>query len=359
MAAATTPSGNLRPKGPRISSDDASSQALSEALGSSLVLIRILGALLLAAFVFSCVFTVKPNEVAVVLRFGKPVGEGRDILRTNGLHFALPYPIDEIVRIGVGDSKIVRATKAWYLVDPAAEAAPVTTTLNPASDGYVLTADGNILHVRATLRYRISDPVGYTFNFAAASNTVENCLNNAIYWSAARTKADSIYGDIASFRDLVKQRVSDQLSLANLGVLIEGLDVERVAPGYVKEFFDGVILAGQTRSSRINEAQGEFDRVTREAKGEADRTVSQGQAAADQLVQGLAAEARFFQDQLETYRQNPALYRDRLRVDTITRILTNSPDKFFLPSRADGERREVRIQLNREPQPQKRPETGR
>jgi hypothetical protein len=82
-------------------------------------------------------------------------------------------------------------------------------------------------------------------------------------------------------------------------------------------------------------------------------------AAADQLVQGLAAEARFFQDQLETYRQNPALYRDRLRVDTITRILTNSSDKFFLPSRADGERREVRIQLNREPQPQKRPELGR
>jgi regulator of protease activity HflC (stomatin/prohibitin superfamily) len=209
------------------------------------------------------------------------------------------------------------------------------------------------------LRYRISDPVAYTFNFAAASNTVENCLNNAIYWSAARTKADSIYGDIASFRDLVKQRVSDQLALANLGVLIEGLDVERVAPGYVKEFFDAVIMAGQARSSRINEAQGEFDRVTREAKGEADRTVSQGQATADQLVQGLAAEARFFQDQLETYRQNPALYRDRLRVDTITRILTNSPDKFFLPSRADGERREVRIQLNREPQPQKRPETGR
>jgi regulator of protease activity HflC (stomatin/prohibitin superfamily) len=157
----------------------------------------------------------------------------------------------------------------------------------------------------------------------------------------------------------VKQRVSDQLILANLGVLIEGLDVERVAPGYVKEFFDAVIMAGQTRSSRINEAQGEFDRVTREAKGEADRTVAQGQAAADQLVQGLAAESRFFEDQLATYRQNPGLYRDRLRVDTITRILTNSPDKFFLPSRADGERREVRIQLNREPQPQKRPETGR
>ena len=66
MADETIPSGNLRAGSPRISPDDASSQALSEALGSSLVLIRILGAFLLAAFVFSCVFTVKPNEVAVV-----------------------------------------------------------------------------------------------------------------------------------------------------------------------------------------------------------------------------------------------------------------------------------------------------
>jgi len=364
MADETIPSGNLRAGSPRISSDDASSQALSEALGSSLVLIRILGAFLLAAFVFSCVFTVKPNEVAVVLRFGKPVGEGRDILRTNGLHFALPYPIDEIVRIGVGDSKVVRTTNAWYTVDPAAEAAGVTAApdnaqLNPSDGGYVLTGDGNILHVRATLRYRIGDPVAYTFNFAAASNIVLNCLNNAISWAASRTKADAIYGDIASFRDAVRQRLSEQLGVANLGVLIEGLDVERVAPGYVKGFFDAVITAGQARSKSINDAQGEYDRVTREAKGEADRIVAQGQAAADQLVQGLAAESRFFTDQLATYRQNPALYRDRLRIETITRILTNAPDKFFLPSRADGGRREVRIQLNREPQPQKRPETPR
>ena len=122
MAEAPPQSGNLRVNNAPLSADDASSQALSEALGSSLLFIRLLGVLLVGAFLFSCVFTVNPNEVAIVLRFGKPVGEDRAMVRTNGLHFALPYPIDEIIRIGVGESKVVRASRAWYAIDPSAEA---------------------------------------------------------------------------------------------------------------------------------------------------------------------------------------------------------------------------------------------
>jgi len=365
MSDAKPTSGDLRPGRPSISADDASSQALSEALGSSLLFVRILGALLLGAFLFSCVFTVNPNEVAIVLRFGKPVGEGRGIIRTNGLHFALPYPVDEIVRIGVGDSKVVRANNAWYAVDPSAEAtgntaAPNVPQLNPAAEGHVITADGNILHVRASMRYRISDPVAYAFRFSSASNIIENALNNAIQWSSVRYKADDIItGDVVGFRDSIRQRVSEMIEKTGLGVTIENLDVERAAPGFVKEYFDAVIAAGQDRNKRINEAQGEYDRITREAEGEARRVVSQGESAADQLVQGIAAEARFFQDQLATYRQNPALYRDRLRVEALTRILTNAPDKFFLPSRSDGDRRELRINLNREPVTPKKPEPPR
>ena len=50
--------GTLRPTvNPVGGTEDASSQALNEALGSSFVLVRLLGVVLVAAFVFSCVFT--------------------------------------------------------------------------------------------------------------------------------------------------------------------------------------------------------------------------------------------------------------------------------------------------------------
>ena len=34
----------------------------------------------------------------------------------------------------------------------------------------------------------------------------------------------------------------------------------------------------------------------------------------------------------------------------LSRVMTNAQEKFFLPARADGQPRELRLQLNREPQ---------
>ena len=43
-----------------------------------------------------------------------------------------------------------------------------------------LTGDGNIIHLRATLRYRINNPINYTLNFVNASNLVQNALDSAL-----------------------------------------------------------------------------------------------------------------------------------------------------------------------------------
>ncbi|MFM8359898.1 MAG: hypothetical protein ACKOET_15240, partial [Verrucomicrobiota bacterium] len=124
------------------------------------------------------------------------------------------------------------------------------------------------------------------------------------------------------------------------------LDVEVAAPLFVKDFFEQVLSAEQDRNKKINEAQGEYDRITREADGEARRIVSGGMVASNALVQSVTADARFFADQLPFYRDNPALFRRRLRVETVTRVLTNAQEKHFLPSAAD----ELRVNLSREPE---------
>lgn len=336
------------------SSDDASSQALNEALGSSFLLVRLLMALLLAAFVFSCVFTVNPNEVAVVLEFGKPKGTGTEMLRTQGLHWAWPYPIDEIVRIPVGESKSIRANAAWYAISPEEEAAgtlpSANSTLRPGADGHTLTSDGNILHVRATMKYRIADPVAYTFQFHDVTNTLANFLNNAIYHASARFTADAaLYKDRSAFTDAIRARLLSLVERANLGVALEPLDVEVSAPLYVKDAFDDVIKAEQDRSKKISEAQGYFDEAVRKADGEASAIRASGMVSSNSLVQAVGAEAKFFRDQLAAYDRAPGLFRERRRIEAVTQVLTNASDKFFLPQRADGKSRELRIQLNREP----------
>lgn len=355
MADPKPASGNLKlTPTPVTSLDDASSQALNEALGSSFFVVRLLMVALLALFVISCVFTVEPNQVAVVLRFGKPVGTGPDMLLKQGLHWALPAPIDEIVRIPVGESKSVRAKNAWYAISPEEEAAgslpSANPTLRPGVDGHTITSDGNILHVRATMKYRISDPVAYTFQFHDVTNTLVNFLNNAIYHASARFTADAaLYRDRTAFTDAIRGRLLSLVERANLGIALDPLDVEVSAPLYVRDAFDEVIKAEQDRSKKISEAKGFSDETVRKAEGEAAAIRSTGMVVSNSLVQAVGAEAKFFLDQLPIYDRNPALFRERKRIEAVTQVLTNAPDKFFLPARADGQARELRLQLNREP----------
>jgi len=111
-------------------------------------------------------------------------------------------------------------------------------------DGYLLTADGNIMHARATLRYRITDAVRYALNFTGASNVVRNALNNALNFAAARHLVDdAVRKDVAGFRDEVRRRLDQTLIAQDLGVVIENLELIPIPPRQVEDAFDAVLGA--------------------------------------------------------------------------------------------------------------------
>src|SRR5258707_1116069 len=62
----------------------------------------------------------------------------------------------------------------------------------PATDGRLRPADNNIVHTRATLTYRIQDPIRYVFSFVSASNAIQNTLDNALLYTAAHFTVDDI-----------------------------------------------------------------------------------------------------------------------------------------------------------------------
>ena len=80
---------------------DAGSQALAEALRSSFAIVKVVMVLLVLLFLASGFFTVGPQERAILLRFGRPVGEGENALLMPGLHWSLPYPIDESIKVSI------------------------------------------------------------------------------------------------------------------------------------------------------------------------------------------------------------------------------------------------------------------
>jgi membrane protease subunit HflK len=334
---------------------DAGSQALAEALRSSFAIIKVVMVLLVLLFLASGFFTVGPQERAILLRFGKPVGEGEAALLLPGLHWSLPYPIDESIKVSISGLQQVSSTVGWYAVSPEQMLAGIEPlaggTLNPIVDGYALTADANIIHTRATLTYRIKDPIRYVFSFVNASNAVQNTLDNALLFAASRFKVDDVLTrDRAGFQEMVRRHVTQSVTRQDLGILVEQCAVDSVPPRQLKDAFANVLKAEVTRRKVLNEARGTENQLTNKASADAESIINLAQSDRARLVGDVAAQAERFQEILPQYRGHPDLFVQQRRTETLGRVLTNVQDKIFLAEGADGKSKELRLLLNREVQ---------
>ncbi len=336
--------------------EDAGSRALSEALHSSFGIVKVIMLILVVVFFGSGFFTVSSQERALILRFGRPIGQGEDQLLGPGAHWSFPYPIDEVVKIPFSQFQTVTSTTGWYATTPDMEATnsepPAGSTLNPAADGYTLTSDINIIHVRATLRFRINNPLNYVLKFVNASNVVQGALNEAIFYTSARFTADqALRLDILGFKERITARVQQLVEQQALGISVEQVDVRAIPPRYVKPNFEAVLSAEVERRQTNELAQTYANKVRSAAHGEASALLNAGETDRNRLVQAITAEAKYFTNQLPYYRSNPDVYLTRVWTETLGRIMTNNAvEKFPLLRQANGRPTELRIMLGREPQ---------
>jgi modulator of FtsH protease HflK len=338
---------------------DAGSQALAEALRSSFAIVKIVMLLMVIAFFSSGFFQVGPQEKAVILRFGKPVGEGQKVLLSSGLHWSFPYPIDEVVKIPITELQKVSSTVGWYFTTPeqelSGEELPAGASLNPAIDGYAITADRNIIHTRATLYYHIDDPIRFVFNFESASNTAQNALDNALLFTAAKFNVDDILlNRVNEFREAVQSRVTDLTEQEQLGIVIDQCEVQSVPPRQLQTVFAQVTTARENRNKLLNDAHSYENQVLSQSGAQASTITNEAESARVRYVESLTSEARRFSDLLPKYKSNPSLFAQQQLVEVMAQVLTNVQRKEFLPQRADGKPRELRLMLNDEP-PQPKP----
>jgi membrane protease subunit HflK len=336
---------------------DAGSQALSEALRSSFGIVKVVMVLLVCVFLGSGFFTVGPQERAIIIRLGKPVGEGENALLGPGPHWSLPYPIDEYRKVPITAIQRVTSTIGWYATTPEAEQAgndytpqTVTTPINSLVDGYALTADKNIVHTRATLIYHIAKPIDFVFNFVNASNMVQNALDNALLAAASSYKVDDILThDLAGFKDAVRKRVTAQVEGQELGVVIEECQVESRAPRQLIEPFQSVVDAEIKRGKALNEARSYEAQVISKASADAQSRINGAESERARLVNDVNSQAERFKEILPKYQENRELFVRQRLLEVMSRVLTNAQDKIFLTEGPGGKSKELRLLLNREP----------
>jgi membrane protease subunit HflK len=210
-------------------------------------------------------FRVEPDELGVVLRFGKYTREV-----TPGLNYHIPYPI-EAVQLPKA-LRVNRIDIGMRLVDDARRG---TTTRDVPEESLMLTGDENIVDVDFTVFWRIKpEPkaVGeFLFNIQNAEGTVKAVAESAMREVVGRSEIQPI---LTGARQNIETGVHDlmQKVLDNYeaGVLITQVQMQKVdPPAQVIDSFRDVQAARADLERAQNEAQTYANRVVPEARGRA------------------------------------------------------------------------------------------
>jgi membrane protease subunit HflK len=332
--------------------EDAGSQALADALRSSFFIVKIIMVVLVVAFLGSGIFTVGPQQKAMVLRLGKPVGEGEQVLLNPGFHWAFPNPIDEVKKIPFTSLQTAESSVGWFLTpeERAQNTTPMPLDrLDPATSSYALTADTNIIHVAATVRYRITKPVQFYFDFADAAIFVTNALNNSLLYAASQFPVDDILTkNRIGFREAVTARLRDLVEEEHLGITIETpLGVEVSPPIKLADIFNAVDAANVKRDNVRSQAESYATTKLAEARGAAATRTYVAESDRSRMVEMMSAEAKKFTDVRAEYERNPEFYERLRQMSELEQIYKNVQEKILEPHLNP---RELRLNLGREPQ---------
>ncbi len=269
-------------------------------------------------WLFQCIYTVQPDEMAVELRFGKP----RAKISEPGLHFHW-WPMDTYQKVQVGEKQI----------NIGGQGGRVNT------QGLMLTGDQNIVDVQFSVLYRVSDPTAYLFNVDDPDSMVQQVSESAMREIVGRRPAQDVFRDdrmaiAQNVRDIVQQTLNSYQA----GVQINAVSIEDAAPPReVADAFDEVQRAEQDEDRFVDEANKDVNQKLGQARCDAAQIRERAAAYKDRVVQDAEGEAQRFNSVLTEYEKAPEVTRDRLYLETMQDVLSGTkkvivePEKGVMP----------------------------
>jgi modulator of FtsH protease HflK len=293
---------------------------------------RGLGLIALVALViwgFSGFFQVAPDELGVVLRFGKYVREVQP-----GLNYHLPYPIESALT-----PKALRVNKIDVGMRVVEDLRRGSTVRDVPEESLMLTGDENIVDVDFSVLWRIKpNGVGdYLFNIQQPEGTVKAVAESAMREVIGRSNIQPILtGARQNIETAVQDLMQKVLDEYGSGVQVNQVQLQKVdPPSQVIDAFRDVQAARANLEQSQNEAQTYANRVVPEAKGRASQTIQNAEAYREQTVaEAKGATSRFLQV-YDEYKKAPDVTRQRMYLETMERLFGGT-DKIILDSGGGG-----------------------
>ncbi|ADJ22096.1 HflK protein [Hyphomicrobium denitrificans ATCC 51888] len=289
--------------------------------------IFLVGLLLLAGATFYGFFyRVNPDEQGIVLRFGE-----YNRWDTPGLHWRLPYPIEEV--------RLPKVTQQRTI-----EVGSARSTLGARDSGLMLTGDGSVVDVRFVVFWRISPDKSengdtgvqqFLFNIAQPETTVREVAESAMREVVGQSALQPLLtGGRQQIQEDVQKLMQKTLDYYRAGIKIDQIQLKEVdPPEEVIGSFREVAAAAQERETLVKQAQTYADQVTPRARGDADRIVAAAEGYRDQTVAEATGQAARFLKVYDEYKKAPDVTRQRLYLEMQERVLEGA-DKIIIDQKS-------------------------
>lgn len=292
------------------------------------VLVIVVVALILC----SGIRVVQSGNQAIILRFGKLVGDTyEEQVHKPGLLFAFPYIIDEVIMVPTGSVIEQTVTTHFSGTDDG-----VTDTT-----GYLMTGDRNIAIISASVKYVISNPVEYALNVSNIESVINANVSNAMVNEASRIGVDSLLTDGKDgFALSVKDLANQKLAAAGVGVTINTIELTKVSmPEEVRGIYEAVNSATVQAATIVEEANQYREKTIPEAQAKADNDIAEANTTYSGATSTANQELAEFWGVLEEYKNNPENVKTRIYSQKVTefmnkigkiRVVTDGENKIFV-----------------------------
>lgn len=273
-------------------------------------------------------YTIQPDEVGVVLRFGKFIKATKP-----GLHFKIPLA-ERAIPVKV--EKVY--TEEFGFRTQSAGVRTVYSQKSYDDESLMLTGDLNVLDLEWIVQYKISDPFNALFNVRKVVKTIRDVSESVVRGIVG----DHSFNEVLTTKRIeINNQIQDQMQ-AILDSYKCGIQVVKVKlqdvnpPDPVKPAFNEVNQAKQEREKLKNQAWEVYNQKIPQAKGEALKMIKEAEGYALEKVNRAQGDARRFLLLYKEYTKAKDVTLKRLYLENMNQILQRSGKKYILDSKEKG-----------------------
>ncbi|EGR2783385.1 protease modulator HflK [Vibrio parahaemolyticus] len=275
--------------------------------GGGAVGFGVIAIIAIAVWIFAGFYTIGEAERGVVLRLGK-----YDRIVDPGLNWR-PRFIDEYEAVNVQAIRSLRAS------------------------GLMLTKDENVVTVAMDVQYRVADPYKYLYRVTNADDSLRQATDSALRAVIGDSLMDSI---LTSGRQQIRQSTQETLNQIidsyDMGLVIVDVNFQSARPPeQVKDAFDDAIAAREDEERFIREAEAYKNEILPKATGRAERLKKEAQGYNERVTNEALGQVAQFEKLLPEYQAAPGVTRDRLYIDAMEEVYTNT-SKVLIDSESSG-----------------------